>query len=108
MGNHLIWIDLEMTGLEPERDYIIEVGIVVTNCHLDVVAEAPVYAIHQSDEVLGLMDAWNVKTHTKSGLVERVSNLFPQAQVTSTLWYLGCIFSFISASLFGHIPSGRA
>lgn len=70
--NHLIWLDLEMTGLIPERDRIIEIGLVITNAALEVVAEAPVIVVHQSDEVLGAMDAWNKGTHGRSGLIERV------------------------------------
>jgi oligoribonuclease len=71
-ASSLIWIDLEMTGLVPERDRIIEVALVVTNAHLVTVAEAPVWAVHQSDEVLGAMDAWNQGTHGRSGLIDRV------------------------------------
>lgn len=68
----LIWIDLEMTGLDPERDRIIEIATLVTDANLNILAEGPVLAVHQSDEQLALMDEWNVKTHTASGLVERV------------------------------------
>ncbi len=70
--NNLIWIDLEMTGLSPERDRIIEVAIVVTTPHLETLAEAPVWAVHQNDEVLAAMDAWNQGTHGRSGLIDRV------------------------------------
>ena len=70
--NNLIWIDLEMTGLDPERDRIIEIATLVTDANLNILAEGPVLAVHQSDEQLGLMDEWNVRTHTGSGLVERV------------------------------------
>ena len=69
---NLIWVDLEMTGLDPEIDRIIEVAVVVTDANLNVLAEAPVYAIHQSDAVLNGMDAWNKGTHGRSGLIERV------------------------------------
>lgn len=69
---NLIWVDLEMTGLDPETDRIIEVALVVTDPDLNVLAEGPVYAIHQPDEVLNGMDAWNKGTHGKSGLIERV------------------------------------
>ncbi len=69
---NLIWVDLEMTGLDPETDRIIEVAVVVTDANLNVLAEAPVYAIHQSDAVLNGMDAWNKGTHGRSGLIERV------------------------------------
>jgi oligoribonuclease len=69
---NLIWIDLEMTGLSPERDRIIELAVVVTDPQLTVRLEGPVFAIHQSDAVLDAMDAWNKGTHGKSGLVDRV------------------------------------
>jgi oligoribonuclease len=70
--NALVWIDMEMSGLVPERDRIIEVAMVVTDSALNTIAEAPVYVIHQSDEVLDGMDAWNKSTHGKSGLIEKV------------------------------------
>ena len=70
--NALIWIDMEMTGLSPERDRIIEVALVVTTPHLETVAEAPVLVVHQPDSVLDAMDSWNKSTHAKSGLIERI------------------------------------
>jgi oligoribonuclease len=69
---NLIWIDLEMTGLEPDRDRIIEIATVVTDKELTVLAEGPVFAIHQPDDVLGAMDEWNTRQHASSGLTERV------------------------------------
>src|SRR6476469_7316300 len=69
---NLIWLDMEMTGLDPDTDRIIEVAVVVTDMHLNVLAEGPVFAIHQSDETLDHMDAWNKGTHGRSGLIERV------------------------------------
>ena len=69
---NLIWIDLEMTGLFPDRDRIIEIAVVVTDAQLTVRAEGPVFAIHQSDATLDAMDAWNKGTHGKSGLIDRV------------------------------------
>lgn len=71
-ANALIWIDLEMSGLSPERDRIIEVAVVVTDSQLETVAEGPVLAVHQEDAVLGGMDAWNRSTHARTGLVDRV------------------------------------
>ena len=68
----LIWIDMEMTGLSPETDRIIEVALVVTSQNLDVVAQGPVRAVHQSDQVLDAMDSWNQSTHSRSGLIDRV------------------------------------
>jgi oligoribonuclease len=70
--NNLIWIDMEMSGLNPETDRILEVAIVVTTSQLDVVAEAPVLVVHQPDAVLDVMDDWNKGTHGKSGLIDRV------------------------------------
>jgi oligoribonuclease len=70
--DNLVWIDLEMTGLDPDRDRIIEIATIVTNSELDVLAEGPVIAIHQSDAVLDAMDEWNRTTHGASGLIERV------------------------------------
>jgi oligoribonuclease len=70
--NNLIWIDLEMTGLEPQRDLIIEIATLVTDLNLNVLAEGPVIAIHQPPEVLEAMDDWNKNQHGKSGLLERV------------------------------------
>lgn len=69
---NLIWIDLEMTGLDPKYDRIIEIATLVTDSNLRILAEGPVLAIYQSDINLGRMNAWNTKTHTESGLVERV------------------------------------
>ena len=69
---NLIWIDLEMTGLVPEKDIIIEIATVVTDADLNVLAEGPSLAIHQDNKYLESMDEWNTRQHTKSGLVQRV------------------------------------
>ncbi|MGK0498408.1 MAG: oligoribonuclease [Oceanicoccus sp.] len=71
---NLIWIDLEMTGLEPDTDVIIEIATIVTDADLNTIAEGPVLAIHQSDEVLAGMDEWNTTHHGDSGLTTRVRN----------------------------------
>jgi oligoribonuclease len=71
---NLVWVDLEMTGLEPDTDRIIEVAVIVTDMHLNTIAEGPVFAIHQSEETLDKMDAWNKGTHGRSGLIDRVRN----------------------------------
>ena len=70
--NNLIWIDMEMSGLDPEKERILEIAIVVTDSRLATVAEAPVLVVHQPPAVLGAMDDWNRSTHGKSGLVDRV------------------------------------
>ena len=72
--DNLIWIDLEMTGLSPENDVIIEIATIVTDSDLNTLAEGPMLAIHQSDERLNGMDEWNTNQHGKSGLTERVRN----------------------------------
>ncbi len=69
---HLLWLDMEMTGLSPETDRIIELAIVVTDADLNTVAEGPVLVVHQPDEVMNGMDSWNKGTHGKSGLIDRV------------------------------------
>ena len=70
--NHLIWVDMEMTGLVPETDRVIEIAVVITDNDLNTVAEAPVLVVAQTDGVLLNMDAWNKSTHAKSGLIEKV------------------------------------
>jgi len=83
---NLVWVDMEMTGLEPETDRIIEVAMVVTDMHLNVLAEGPVLAIHQSDETLDKMDAWNKGTHGRSGLIDRVkASTVSEAQAEAEL-----------------------
>lgn len=71
-NQNLIWIDLEMTGLFPERDRIIEIATVVTDANLNILAEGPVFAIHQDDTMIAGMDEWNTRQHNQSGLVKRV------------------------------------
>ncbi len=70
--NNLIWLDMEMTGLTPETDRIIEVAVVITDSNLETVAEGPVLVVHQEDAVLEGMDNWNKSTHAKSGLIDKV------------------------------------
>jgi len=72
--NNLIWIDLEMTGLEPQSDVIIEIATLVTDVNLNYLAEGPVIAIHQADEILNAMDEWNTNQHGNSGLTQRVKD----------------------------------
>jgi oligoribonuclease len=71
-GNNLVWIDMEMTGLQPDSDRIIEIATLVTDAQLNVIATGPVLVVHQPDEVLNAMDSWNKSTHAKTGLIERV------------------------------------
>jgi oligoribonuclease len=70
--SHLIWIDLEMTGLDPDSDVIIEIATIVTDKNLNILAQGPVLAVHQSDTALAAMDDWNQKHHGQSGLINRV------------------------------------
>jgi oligoribonuclease len=71
-ANNLVWLDMEMTGLNPDGDRIIELAMVVTNSELELVAESPSWVVHQSDETLAAMDEWNQKTHGRSGLIDKV------------------------------------
>jgi len=88
--NNLIWMDLEMTGLDPDRDHIIEIATIVTDSELNILAEGPVMAIHQSDETLAGMDEWNTRQHGQSGLTQRVrdSRLDEAAAEAATLEFL--------------------
>lgn len=70
--NNLIWLDLEMTGLDPDQDLILEIATIVTNNSLEILAEGPVFAIHQTDDILEKMGSWCTTQHGKSGLTERV------------------------------------
>ena len=70
--NNLIWIDLEMTGLDPDKDVIIEIATLITDADLNILAEGPTYAVHQPDSILDTMDEWNTNQHGKSGLTQRV------------------------------------
>jgi oligoribonuclease len=87
---NLIWIDLEMTGLEPDTDVIIEMATIVTDSDLNVLAEGPVIAVHQSDELLAGMDEWNTRTHGQSGLTQRVreSTIGPAEAEAQTIAFL--------------------
>jgi len=88
--NNLIWIDLEMTGLDTQNDSIIEIATIVTDSELNTLAEGPVLAIHQSDDVLNKMDDWNTKQHGGSGLTERVkqSTITEQQAEQQTIEFL--------------------
>jgi oligoribonuclease len=83
---NLVWLDMEMTGLDPDNDRIIEVAVVVTDAELNILAEGPVFAIHQSDATLDKMDNWNKGTHGRSGLIDRVkASTVDEAQAEEAL-----------------------
>jgi oligoribonuclease len=88
--DNLVWIDLEMTGLDPERDKIIEIATIVTDSDLNILAEGPQFVIHQSDQALDAMDEWCTEHHGKSGLTARVkaSNISCQEAEQATLAFL--------------------
>lgn len=98
-SNNLIWIDMEMTGLNPDTDRIIEIALVVTDSQLNVVAEAPVLVVSQSIALLDGMDKWNQSTHAKSGLIDKVkASKLTEAQVETSM------LAFLQA----HVPSGTS
>ncbi|WP_367680524.1 oligoribonuclease [Candidatus Fukatsuia anoeciicola] len=88
--NHLIWIDLEMTGLDPQKNRIIEIATLVTDANLNVLAEGPELVLHQSSEQLNMMDDWNIKTHTDSGLLSliRTSKITENQAESQTIIFL--------------------
>jgi oligoribonuclease len=95
----LVWLDMEMTGLDPEKERIIEVAVVVTEPDLTVVAEGPVLVIHQSDTLLQAMDKWNQSTHGKSGLIDRVkASILTEAEAEMQL------IEFLKK----HVPTGKS
>lgn len=84
--NHLCWLDMEMTGLNPQHDKIIEIAMIITDKNLNVLAQSEVYAIYQSDEILNAMDQWCSTTHARTGLTERVrQSRHTEAQVEQAL-----------------------
>ncbi len=89
--NNLIWIDLEMTGLDPDTDVIIEIATIVTDAELNTIAEGPVFAVHQNDAVLAGMDEWNTRQHGGSGLTARVkaSTIDSREAERQTIEFLG-------------------
>lgn len=95
----LVWVDMEMTGLDPEKERIIELAVVVTEPDLSLVAEGPVLVIHQSDELLDAMDNWNKATHAKSGLIDKVkASTVTEEQAEERM------LQFLSQ----HVPSGKS
>lgn len=98
-NDNLIWLDMEMSGLLPDTDRILELAAVVTDAELNVIAESPVIVVHQSDEVLDGMDAWNKGTHGRSGLIEKVkASTVNEAQATEQMM----------AFLKQHVPAGKS
>ena len=73
-NNNLVWLDMEMTGLDPVNDKIIEIAVIITDPNLEILSEAPVFVIKQDNSLLQNMDAWNTNTHSKSGLIEKVKH----------------------------------
>lgn len=97
--SNLVWLDCEMTGLNPKEDRLLEIAVVVTDAHLQTRVEGPVFAIHQSQAQLDKMDAWNQGTHGKSGLIDRVrASTVNEAQAQSVL------LDFLSA----YVPRGES
>jgi len=98
-SKNLIWIDLEMTGLNQDKDRIIEIATVVTDTNLEVLAEGPVFAIHQSEHILNSMDEWNTKHHGDSGLIDRIkaSKIQESEAEAETIEFL-----------MHHIPCGKS
>src|SRR5262245_37648419 len=97
--NNLVWVDMEMTGLLPDSDRVIEIAMLVTDAQLNVVATGPVLVVHQPDEVLDAMDSWNKSTHGKSGLIERV-----RASTLTEADAEGQALEFLSA----HVPAASS
>jgi oligoribonuclease len=85
-ATHLVWVDMEMSGLDPDKERILEIALIVTDAQLEVVEEAPVLVVHQSDAVLDAMDAWNKGTHGKSGLIDKVkASTLAEAEVEAQM-----------------------
>jgi oligoribonuclease len=103
-GDYLVWIDLEMTGLKPDSDYIIEIATVVTDKELNVLADGPVLAIHQPEDVLARMDDWNQRQHGSSGLLARVRSSHTSAAEAEqrTLEFLSPLVSGGSSPMCGN------
>ena len=103
-ANNLIWVDMEMTGLQPDSDRVIEIAMLVTDPQLNVLATGPVLVLHQPDEVLEAMDAWNKSTHAKSGLIEKVraSRLSEAEAEHQALEFLGAHVPANSSPLCGN------
>lgn len=101
---NLIWIDMEMSGLNPDKDTILEIATIVTDSDLEIIAEGPVFAIYQPEEILSKMDEWNTRTHAISGLIERVrqSSIFMEEAESRTLEFLRQHTEFRKSPLCGN------
>jgi len=97
--NNLVWVDMEMSGLNPDSDRVLEIAIVITDSELEVVAEGPVLVVHQSDAVLGGMDNWNTSTHGRSGLTAKVRESTMDESMASDL---------LLAFMQQHVPPGKS
>lgn len=85
-AQNLVWLDMEMTGLDPEKDRIIEVAMIVTDSQLNILAQSEVYVIHQPDDIIDHMDKWNTTTHTRTGLISKVkASTWTEAKVEQKL-----------------------
>ena len=98
-NDNLIWLDMEMSGLLPDTDRILELAVVVTDADLNVIAESPVLVVHQSDAVLDGMDAWNKGTHGRSGLIEKVKTSTMDEDAAAEI---------MLAFLKQHVPAGKS
>lgn len=98
-GSNLIWLDLEMTGLNPERDRILEIATIITDTNLNILAEGPVFALRQSADLLDQMDDWNTKQHYSSGLIARVK----ESVITETIAEKATL-EFLKK----HVPEGKS
>jgi oligoribonuclease len=97
--NNLIWIDMEMSGLNPDSDRVLELAAVITDAQLEIIAEGPVIVVHQCDAVLDGMDSWNTATHGRSGLTEKV-----RASTTDEAAAAEQMIAFLAA----HVPAGKS
>ncbi len=101
---NLVWMDLEMTGLEPDTEAIIEIATIITDSHLNIIEEGPALAVHQDDEILNRMDEWNQKTHSASGLIQKVkdSKITVEEAEKATLDFIKKYVPYKAAPLCGN------
>ena len=97
--NNLVWVDMEMSGLDPDSDHVLEIAIVITDAELELVAEGPVLVLHQAEAVLAGMDSWNTSTHGRSGLTAKVRESTTDESIASDL-----LIEFMQQ----HVPSGKS